>query len=233
MQNVIGTDDDVVVSIGHGEIGREQFESLVGAVDLLEKVVLIRLGIANCASNFVTGFEQKFDAPLCLHTDRYSEIDCNTKIEHPYHESVGARDYERIHVTLRRRRHLMFDRSRENLLKHQMSSNSFEDSLFHDASKQESLPLANLHGTYAVDCSGSTSGSILRDEIASCKSLAQTVKPNAVNGILSWESSVRVETAFDRIVSRGGTSPQTIVPLLQNCELLILYTGLCTRLLFF
>lgn len=110
-----------------------------------------------------------------------------------------------------------------------MTSNSLENSLFADASKTQEVAFSSLLGTFAVDCSGSTSGSILKDEISSCQQLSRFVKPNPVNGILSWETSCRVEQKFDSIVSRGGTSPQTVVPFLNNCELLILYTGKLTQ----
>jgi len=81
--------------------------------------------------------------------------------------------------------------------------------------------LKDLPAAYAIDCSGSTAGSILRYEIQSASMLSSFVQPEV---ILSWHTSAKAHNSFDDIRSQGGTDPSSIIPFLQNAKFLILYT---------
>nr|QBK86986.1 MAG: hypothetical protein LCMAC103_03300 [Marseillevirus LCMAC103] len=89
--------------------------------------------------------------------------------------------------------------------------------------KDSSVALRDLRATYAVDTSGSTSGSILKQEIMSIEMLREAALP--CSQMISWNSSARVVKDVRDLSSRGLTYPENFVPLLSaECQLLVLYT---------
>ncbi len=85
-------------------------------------------------------------------------------------------------------------------------------------------PLTTLETLYAVDCSGSTSGSIMSMQIESASLLSQTIKAHTIVG---WDNNDVIVKSFPELSRVGGslTDPNVIVKhLSKNVQALILYT---------
>lgn len=101
------------------------------------------------------------------------------------------------------------------------SALSSSSSLFASTSAGGGTPLSSLKATYAIDCSGSTQGEILRREIMSAAMLMPFV---AHAQTIGWNSVARRIASVGELRGEGGTYPSCIVPYLQGAQCLVLYT---------
>lgn len=81
--------------------------------------------------------------------------------------------------------------------------------------------LSSLKAVYAIDCSGSTAGDVLRREIMSASMLTPYI---AHAQTIAWNSTASRVASLSAIRSEGMTNPSSIVPFLQGAQSLVLYT---------
>lgn len=93
------------------------------------------------------------------------------------------------------------------------------------------VPLTSLNkAVYAIDVSGSTSGYILKQQVASAKMLCDEMRKNGPQmqfTYITWNSTAQVVKSLSTMTnSSGGTRPETVVPHLVALQpdLFIIYT---------
>eukprot|EP00753_Platysulcus_tardus_P019226 PLAT7075.1.p1 GENE.PLAT7075.1~~PLAT7075.1.p1 ORF type:complete len:826 (+),score=438.94 PLAT7075.1:689-3166(+) len=102
--------------------------------------------------------------------------------------------------------------------------------LSHDLDgESKAQPLSALPATFAIDVSGSTSGSIALAQLKSA--FGFKAAGAAVDKVIAWSTCARVYRALKEFPSGGGTAPTCFTPMIKrDSNLLLLYTdGLISR----